>query len=195
MRALNPTAAALHARLVAGEQIPVVQLVELQLDAITLRYSTGGWPVLWGGYTWQSTGGRVEALETSADGTIDALSMTLPGVTPDDIAIALSQPLEGRPVRVWDCMLDPDTGAPAVLDDRPSWKGTLNVPGLRRGPVAELAVTAEHIAVRARRVKPSRYSDEQWQREHPGDTSLHFDPATDAAPVQWPLASWYAANT
>jgi hypothetical protein len=41
------------------------------------------------------------------------------------------------------------------------------------------------------RPKPSRYTNDEQQRMFSGDTSLDRDPATDAAPVTWPAASYF----
>ena len=43
----------------------------------------------------------------------------------------------------------------------------------------------------ALRAKPSRYTNDEQQRRYTGDTSLDIDPATDAAPVAWPAASFF----
>ena len=186
MRALDTTGAALLARLLAGEQIPVVQLVQLQLTAGTFYLTTAGCDIVWNSQTWSSASlGQIEAVQdTEAD--LAPLSFTMPGLTPQQKVVALEPGTEGAPVRVYDCLVDPATGATsAVL----AWAGTLNVPGLSDGPSAVLSVTAEHRGTTALRVKPSRYTDSEQQRLYPGDTSLDVDPLTDAAPLVWPAAS------
>ena len=85
--------------------------------------------------------------------------------------------------------MDPDT---AVVADAPfAWAGVLEVPAIEDGPTATIAVTAEHRGAVAVRVKPSRYTSDEQQRLYSGDTSLNFDPATDAAPLAWPAASYF----
>lgn len=189
MRTVNAAAQALLDRIAAGEQIPLVQLVEMRLASVTLYYTTAGVPLQWAGHTWASVGGRIEPLNYAAKGTVDQLQFSLPGVTEDDIALALNEPVEGRVVVVYDALVDPDTGV--VADAIQAWVGTLNVPGLEDGPVATVSVTAEHRAISAQRAKPSRYTNDQQQRLYPGDTCLNFDPATDAAPLAWPAASYF----
>lgn len=190
MRAVNTAAAALLARLQSGERIPLVQLIELQLASTTLRYTTAGISLSWSGVTWLSVGGSVEPMDFKAGGDVDTMVMTLPGVTETDLAVALAEPLEGRPALIYDALVDPDTGAvaQAVL----GWSGTLNVPTVADGPVASVTLSAEHTAITARRPKVSRYTDDEQQRLHAGDISLHFDPATDALPLPWPAAAAFA---
>jgi hypothetical protein len=188
MRTLNSAAAALLVRIQAGEQIPLVQLVEMQLTS-TIYLTTAGHQLSWNGHTWLPAGlGSVEAIE-DASGEVQALQFAMPGVTSEQLAIALVEPVEGKTVRVYDALVDPGTGlvADAVL----AWAGTLNVPGIEDGPTATVLVSAEHRGMLALRPKPTRYTNDEQQRRYPGDTSLDIDPATDAAPIAWPAASFF----
>lgn len=188
MRELNSAGQALLARLIAGEQIPIVQLVEAAVSP-TQYLCTAGLPLQWGGHTWQPLGLQIEPVNHSAGTEVDSMAFTLPGVTADQLALALVEQVEGKDVRIYDALVDPATGevADAVL----AWAGTLNVPGLQDGADATVTWTAEHRALQALRAKPSRYTNDEQQRLFPGDTSLNFDPATDAAPLPWPAASYY----
>lgn len=188
MRTLSTAGQALLDRMLAGELIPVVQLVEA-LTTPTLRMAAAGRPLVWGGHTWGAIDLQIEPISHSAGGEVEQMQFRLPGVTPDQLALALTEPVDGKTVRVYDAWVDPDTGevAEAVL----AWAGTLNVPALQDGPQASVAWTAEHRGVQALRIKPLRYTDDEQRRLYPGDTSLNFDPATDAAPLAWPAASYF----
>jgi hypothetical protein len=189
VRAINTAGLALLARALAGEQLPIVQLVEVQFAAATVYLTTAGGRIVWNGHNWEPAGlGAIEAVEDSA-AEMPGLSFTLPGLTPEQLFVALEPGTEGRPVRVYDALINPDTGecADAVL----AWAGTLNVPTLQDGPQADLVVTAEHRGMLALRPKPSRYTDDEQRRLYPGDTSLDVDPVTDAKPIAWPAASFF----
>ena len=71
------------------------------------------------------------------------------------------------------------------------WAGELDMPGWQGGPEALVHFSAESRASIALRQRPSRYTHDEQQRLYAGDTSLNFDPATDAAPVVWPAASYF----
>lgn len=187
MRTLNPTAQALRARALAGEQIPVVQLVHLELE-VDWRATTAGVPLVWGGHTWSPIG---LAITPVADDSTEfvGLTLSLPGVDESALALALVEDVEGAPVRVYDAWIDPATGA--VADAVLAWSGALETPSVEDGPQATVAVLAEHRGAIAVRSKPSRYTNDEQQRLYPGDTSLDFDPATDAAPLAWPAASFF----
>lgn len=188
MRTLNTAGLALLARLQAGEQIPVVKLV--WMDLTEPQYlTTAGRVVVWDGHDWQPAGlGHIDAIEDAA-GQVNGLQFSLPGVTQEQIYIALQEPTDGQRVRVWDAILDPDTGE--VGDAIACWSGRLNLPGLEDGPEATVTLTAEHAGVLALRPKPARYTNDEQQRRYPGDTSLDIDPATDAGPIAWPAASFF----
>jgi hypothetical protein len=187
MRPLNPAAAALLARIEAGEQIPLVQLVELGFSPVE-RYTTAGYDIEWGGNTWGALGMQIEPV-TAAFGDMPGLSIALPAITPEAIALALADDIEGVTLRLYDAIIDPDTGevAQAVL----AWSGTLTQPQLEDGRTAAVTLNAEHRGVVALRPKVSRYTNDEQQRLYPGDTSLDFDPATDAGPLVWPAASFF----
>lgn len=188
MRAVTTAAQNLLGRIAAGEVIPMVQLVEVATSP-AMYLTTAGMPLEWGGHTWQPVGGQLEPISHTATGEVDQLVFTLPAVTPDQIAMGLTEPVAGVSVRVYDCLVDPADGA--VADAVLAWAGSLSVPTLEDGPDAVLSWTAEHRAARALRPKPSRYTNDEQRRLYPGDTSLDVDPETDAKPLAWPAASYF----
>ncbi len=187
MRAVNAAAQALLARIEQGELVPAVQLVELMFP-VPERYCTAGIDVTWAGHTWRGLGLAIEPIEATL-GDLPSVTLSLPAVSQAQISLALTQPVEGTVLRIWDALLDPATGlvADAVL----AWSGALNMPGVEDGPTATINVMAEHRGALALRERPSRYTDDEQQRLYPGDTCLAFDPATDAAPLVWPAASYF----
>jgi len=188
MRTLNASALSLLASIQAGNQVPLVQLVEMQF-ATTLYLTTAGSSISWGGQTWVPLAlGQMDAIEDTT-GEVQSLQFSLPGVSAEQLALALTEDVEGKVVKVYDALLDPSTGV--VADAVLAWTGTLNVPAIEDGPTATVTVTAEHRGMSALRPKPSRYTNDEQQRLFPGDTSLNIDPASDAAPVAWPAASFF----
>jgi hypothetical protein len=188
MRTLTAPAQALLDRVIAGERLPMVQLLVMELDS-PIYLTTAGVPLVWGGHTWQPTGLRIQPIEHLSGADIDQLQFVLPGVSDDDLALALSTPVEGKTVRVYDALVDPASGA--VADAVEGWVGALGLPSFEDGQEAAVSWTAEHRAIQAMRPKPVRYSNDAQQRLYPGDTSLDFDPATDAAALAWPAASFF----
>jgi len=189
VRTLNAAAIALLNRIGAGERVPWVQLVEMQLASGTLRLTTAGEDVDWGGNTWSRAGmGSIDPIDDGS-AELPGLGFTMPGANQSDLARVLVEPVEGKTVRVYDALIDPDTHV--VADTVLAWTGTLNVPAISDGPVAIVSVTAEHRGVVALRPKPRRYNNAEQQRRYPGDTCFNFDPATDSGPIAWPKATFF----
>lgn len=187
MRTLNATAQALLDRIEAGERIPMVQLVHIA-TSVPMYLTTAGVNVEWDGQTWYGNSVSVEPI-ADAVSEYPSIALQLPAITEDQISIVLTTSVEGVALSIYDALIDPSTGV--VADAVLAWAGTLNVPGIEDGPTAVVVVTAEHRGMSALRAKPSRYTDDEQRRLYPGDTSLDFDPATDAAPLVWPAASYF----
>lgn len=200
MRTLNANGAALQARRLAGEKIPVVPLLYLGPNAVTgtgiavaQRWAIDGVDRVWGGFTWTRRDVALGNIQSEVS-EFSALQITLPGVTDSERALVFSD-VEGSLVEIYRAWVDPDgatTGTPGSVGDALLfWSGELDQAGWQAGRVAVAHFTAESLASIALRTKPSRYTNEEQQRLFPGDTSLDVDPATDAAPVVWPAASFF----
>lgn len=189
MRAINPAAHALRARALAGEQIPVVPLVHFALQ-VPQRWAVCGIPLQWAGETWQPLD---IAISDIADDASDpgGLRFTFPAVTESQLSLALAGDVDGKRVTVHLAWVDPSTGT--VADAMQVWAGELDVSGWQDGQQALAHFTGEHRASLAMRTRPSRYTNDEQQRLHPGDTALNVDPLTDAAALVWPAASYFRA--
>lgn len=189
MRSVNAAAQALRTRARNGEQIPVVPLVYFGL-AVPQRWAICGVPLVWGGHTWAPL--DIAASEVADDALQPAgLKFTLPAVSDSQIALAIAGDVDGKPVTVHLAWVDPDTGH--VADALQVWAGELDVAGWQDGAQALAHLTAEHRAALAMRQRASRYTNDEQQRLHPGDTALNVDPMTDAAPLVWPAAAYFRA--
>lgn len=186
MRTLSAGAQALQVRRLAGEPVPVVPLVFMDL-ATPQRWAVAGAPLVWGGYTWAARDIVVDPVDDQV-GSFAPLRLLLPGVTDSERALAFED-VEGKAIEIRAAYVDPDTGA--VADAVLLWAGELDVAGWDAGPVSTVAFTAESRASIALRGRTSRYTNDEQQRLYSGDTSLDTDPATDAAPLVWPAAGYW----
>lgn len=186
MRTLNTAEAALRARQLAGEKIPVVPLVYFGLT-VPQRWALCGVPLEWGGYTWAPLDIAVSAVQDQV-GQAGSLTYSLPAVTPADLALA-AQDVEGAPVTTSLAMVDPASGA--VAGARQVFAGELDQPGWQDGANAVAHFTAVPKEQLAMVQRVTRYTNDEQQRLYPGDTSLDVDPLTDAPPVVWPAASFF----
>ena len=186
MKSLNVAGQALQARRVAGEKIPIVDLVYLGLT-VPQRWAVCGLQLVWGGYTWAARDVRLSDVQRSiAD--YSALQITLPAIADAERALAFAD-VEGAPVEIYRAWVDPQTGV--VADAILRWAGELDLAGWQDGAEAYVHFGAESRAALALTPKVSRYTNDEQQRINPGDTCFDFDPATDAAPLVWPAASYW----
>lgn len=186
MKALNTAGLALLARAEAGEAIPRVQLVHLATD-VPQRWAVCGRKLVWGGFDWAPRDILVADVEDGVQAAND-LMLTLPGVTPAEMALAFTD-LDGVAVTLYEALVDPDDGT--VADAVLAWTGFADVPGIQDGAEAVVIVRCMHVGNAALRPKPSLYTDDEQRRLYPGDTSLDFDTATDGVGVVWPAASYF----
>lgn len=186
MKTWNTAAAALIARAIAGEQIPMPRLLYLGLDT-PQRFACCGVPLEWDGQTWAALDVQISE-QTDSAVEMAGLTLTQPGVDTGQIALAFED-VDGAALRVYQAVVDPDTGV--VEDAVLMWAGELDVPGWQDGQQASVIFSAEHRGTLALRPKVIRYTNDEQQRLYPGDTSLDVDPATDAAAQVWPAASYF----
>lgn len=200
MRTLNTNGAALQARRLAGEKIPVVPLLYLGPNpttgtgiAVAQRWAIDDVDRVWGGFTWTRRDVALSNIQSELS-ELSAMQITLPGVTDPERALVFSD-VEGSQVELYRAWVDPTgatTGTPgSVADALLFWSGELDQAGWQAGSLSVAHFTAESLASISLRTKPSRYTNEEQQRLFTGDTSLNVDPATDAAPLVWPAASFF----
>lgn len=186
MREFNVAGAALFARQLAGERIPVITLVYLGTP-VPQYWAVGGTPLVWDGHDWEAKDIDISEIVDSVTGLND-LTFTLPGVSPSEIAFAFDD-TDDVAVVLYDAWVDPDTGV--VVDALQAWAGERDTPGWQDGPEATVIFKAIHRGKAALRGHASKYTDDEQQRLYPGDTSLMFNPATDAAGRIWPGAGFF----
>lgn len=188
MRTLTTEGAALLARLVAGEKIDLVPLVFMNLLA-PQRWALGGRDVVFNGETYVTYDVALEGGVQDETGIPGGLQITAPAVTEAQIGMAADPDVEGSEVITYLALVDPDTGVAA--DALQAGNFELDMPGWEDGPEALTHFAAESRGAIAMRPNVSRYTNDEQQRLHPGDTSLEFDPATDAADLVWPSSDFY----
>lgn len=186
MHTLNTAGQALLTRLIAGEQIPVVPLVFFDTP-VPQYWALCAIPLVWNSQTWAPLEMGLTEVEVQAS-TLSGVTFSLPAVTEAELAFAFTD-LDGTTARIYHALVDPDTGV--VADALQPWAGALDIPGWEDGEKAVVLITGTHRGQLALQPKPSRYTNDEQQRLYPGDTSLNFDPATDAAPLVWPAASYF----
>jgi hypothetical protein len=184
MKTLTGAASAL-----LGRRLALAQLVEMDLTA-PVYVNTSRDNIVWSGKTY--IGGRQTAIDSIKDqgGEIAGLSFQLSGVPNDLLAIALSEPIQGKAVRVYTAIMDPDSQA--IVDVKEAWAGTLDQMPVSQGvETSIITVTAEHRGITFARAKGLRYADGDQQQLYPGDRCLEFLAAQSTHQDVWPAAAFF----
>ena len=186
MRSLAPAAVTV----LAGPVVPAALLLEM-LTTPAVRLCSAAVSLTVGADTYLGQGalGGVEAV-VEAPGGGSTLRFALSGVPSDLVATALAEDTRGKSVRLRLAILDPDTHA--VLDSPLIRPGAVDQMIITHGgDTSSIGFTAVHRSETFRRPKPLRYTDNDQQLLHPGDTSHRY--VTSQAQVQdiWPAASYF----
>lgn len=175
----------------ASGSVAMILLVEMQFTS-TIRLASSSVDVFALGQTWLGAGslGAVDQIESTSGGQFASLKFTLSGVPTENIALALNEPIRGRPVFVWQAIMDAQTNQ--VLDTFLIWSGTADqMPISVDGQTSTIDVVCEHAGSIYARPKPQLYTDADQQRLFPGDTSLRFIPIQSQHQDIWPAAGFF----
>lgn len=175
----------------AAPMVPLAVLVEMDLASGNLWLNTASVDLTLSGNTYYGTKGlgSIEAmLDTPAEAR--GLAFELSGVPSTQIALALTEAVQGRAVRVRLAIFDPATYQVLAVDTR--WTGLLDTMTISdTQPTASLRVTAEHAGIDLFRPFNSTYSDAEQQRLASGDTFFQYLTDQVDMRVVWPAAAFF----
>lgn len=187
MGARNVTSA--FAAALAAPHVTVFPLVEIGWTSGTQYLAGTDFPVTWSGNTYTPALGLIDIEPVRETGSsYEGMRITLGGVSGASLAVALSEPMQGRPITLRLAALD---GSTLVVDPN-CWSGLLDVPTVRDGgDEAVVQLQAEHRMATWDRPRTKRYTDAQLQRDYPGDLGLQYVAAMETAQIVWPAASFF----
>jgi hypothetical protein len=175
----------------------VVLLIEMQLTAGALYMNTSMSDIDWNSQTWIGLGGlgNVAPIEDTSGAELQPLKFSMMACDQSIVAMALGQPVQGRPCIMRTMLLDPDTNL--VIDVQTVWTGTLDqmqyeepFDGSIGAPT--ISVSAEHRGVAMQRPRPIRYTDaDQTALVSSTDRMLQFVLAQAQHQDVWPAASYW----
>jgi hypothetical protein len=171
--------------------VTTLTLAEFQLSSGTLYLTDCPHDVTWAGATWASAygiGSIGDVAETA--GEVRGLSFSLSGQVTGLIASALSEPIQGRVVKLR--LAAVKTGGGLAVDEL-VWIGTLDQPSVRRAEdgTTAITITAEHMLARWDQPHLIRHSHADQQLLHPGDMFYSFAAKLADATVAWPNVEYF----
>ncbi len=171
---------------VASPRVTVVLFAEFLFDSGPLRVWSGIGETVWSGVAWTGAGdlGAVSAVTEAAEVRADSLTFSLSGLPASTIAVALSEPYQGRTCRLHLGFLD---AAGAVIADPVTvFVGRMDVMTVteERGK-AVLAVVAENRLIDLDRPRIRRYTDQDQKSEYPNDRGFEYVAAMQEKKITW----------
>jgi hypothetical protein len=170
MRSFTPTVQAAF----LADNVPVLALVELDFSGGIVRVTNAGYNITFGGYTWYGLGelGEISAVQEGTELQMYGITLTLSGVPPEYISVALDNEYQGRPATIWIAPLD--SNYQVLADPVIVFKGRMDTMPIAIGTDAKIQLTIESQFVDWERPRVRRYNHEDQTFAHPADKGLEF---------------------
>lgn len=166
---------------------PVV-LAQLDFDGAPVRAASVPFDVVVDGETFVGVGalGAISAVVEGTEAKPYGIELSLSGIAPALLAEAMRGECQGRGAQVWLGMLDAGhvlVGPPALL-----WRGRMDTMDVVLGESAVITVSAESRLADWQRARTRRYTDQDQQRQYPGDLGFEFVTTTAEREITWGFA-------
>jgi len=167
-----------------------------EFDSGDTLFWSGYGDLTWGGDTYTGVGqfGGIDKVDETSDVRANGATVTLSGIPSDLIALALTEPYQGRPCIVYLGALHLTTGA-LEGTPYPLLAGRMDVMSIEEGAdTASISLTVENRLIELFRSKERRYTHEDQQIDFPGDLGLEYVAGLQEKPINWGVANPAAAT-
>lgn len=175
---------------VAAGHVQPFPMIELGFSSGTQYLCGLDFAVTWSGNTYLPALGllNIEPVQETGD-SFQGLRIEISGVQSSQLASALSEPMQGRPVTL---RLGAVDATNTLQVDSNVWSGLLDAPEIEDGPTAaKITLIAEHRMATWDRPRVRRYTDAQLQASFPGDLGLQYIAQMEQARIVWPTAEFF----
>lgn len=171
----------------AKELLPVL-FVYGQFATGPVYLWTGYGPISWNGQIWQGIGTllTVSLIEEGSDVNARGISIGLSGFDANLLSLALGEIQQGQPVVVYVGLFYP--GSPWLVIDDPltAWAGRMDQPTIDvLGETASISINCENRLVAMGVAVDRRYTNEDQQRDWPGDGGEAFVLSIQDTNIYW----------
>ena len=163
---------------------PVV-LVELQFDSGISRLWSGVGNLVWNGDTFLGAGGlgSIDLAQETVEQKALGIRLTLSGIPPSEISLALGEDVIGRIATVWLAFFD--ASDLLIADPIVVFAGRMDTMDVALADTATVTVTAESRLIDWDRPRERRYTDADQQEKFPGDQGLAFVSQSVEKEIVW----------
>jgi hypothetical protein len=175
----------------------IVTFVSLDFASGIARLHTRTGTMTWGGFDWLGVGkmGAVDAVKEDAELRPNSVSLQLSGVDSAFITAAMSDDYHGRPVRIYQGLLDPTTLA-LVADPETVFVGIMDTLTVALGQnTGSVTVSCESEIARWQRARSLLSTHESQQLLYAGDRFFDMVPTIQTRPIDWGKKGRWGADT
>lgn len=174
------------AEFTASELIPFIMMA-MFFDGGTIRIWNGNQELIWNGDAFIGAGNLIginqvaEMADLQATGT----AVTLSGISNEILAIAMTEPYQGRRATIWLGCFDKATGQ-IVADPSPIFKGRMDTMTIARAAeTCTVSLNIENVLIDLERPRQRNFTTEDQAIDYPGDTFFDFVPGLQDKEIAW----------
>lgn len=174
-----------------ANRLAAFALLDLGFTSGTDYVCTLAHDVSYGGNTYIAGYGVLNiAAVTETAGSAQGLQIQIAGAPAANLALALTERVQGRPITMRMAVLD---AAGALQVDDNVWAGLMDTMAIDdSGDQPVVTITAEHMLAVWDRARPVRYTDAQQQALYPGDRCCEFVVDLAERQIVWPGKAFLA---
>lgn len=160
---------------ITGAKLSPIYFVEIDFDGGTIYLWSGFGTVSWNAHSWVGVGnlGSIATVVESNDVIAQNIILSLSGIAPQFVGLALDDCRQNSTVRVWFGALA-DDGA-IIANPAQIFLGHLDVPTITEGANAStISITCENPLIDLNRASNRRYTPEDQKIDYPTDKGFDF---------------------
>lgn len=173
----------------AAPNVPFLVLIDLDFASGHVYLCNAPYNFTFAGnvYLGAARCGAIEDLPESSDLSMSGIRLTLTGVDPAYVSLALAEPFQGRPCTVSIAALD--SNYQILPDPVVPFKGRLDMMDIDMGETATITVTVESRLTDWNRPAIRRYNHEDQTALFPTDKFFEYIPQMVEKPLLWGVPS------
>jgi hypothetical protein len=158
----------------AGGNLPLLALVQLDFVSGTVRLCNAGYDFDWDGETWTGLGslGKIGAIQESQELQMYGVTLELSGLPPEIVALAMGEEYQGRSAIIWLAPLD--EGLQIIANPVIVFQGRMDTMQISMGQSSVIRLAVESRLVDWERPRIRRFNHEDQAAVYPDDKGFEY---------------------
>ena len=176
----------MQAAIAAAAVVPAY-FVTIYYDTATVYFWSGSGTYSFGGNNYVGAGkqGGISTITETKTTTANGVTLSLSGIPSDIVATVFTEKYQGRRITILLALFDPTTNV-LIADPTQIFGGRVDTMTVTdSGDTAAISLTAESRYIDMGRPRIHRYTDQDQQRQYPGDLGLSFVASIQGMVITW----------